>query len=164
MNQKAIEKFDLLYKIPLIRQTRSARSTSGVLNDPSSTNLAGAFCITTAILVYNEIQLRRRIFQEIHREVAKVGSLVQERTESLIEETHAQLRADTARFRDSLERFRMALADFDPSSSSEVLRELRETDVPAQMDRDIAHIEELVENFEYDDAAAIVAQLLERVV
>ena len=46
----------------------------------------------SAIIVYDEIQLRRRIFREIHREAAKVGSLVQERTESLIEETHAQLR------------------------------------------------------------------------
>jgi len=46
-----------------------------------------------AIIIYDEIQLRRRIFKEIHREAAKVESLVQERTESLIEETHAQLRA-----------------------------------------------------------------------
>ena len=46
-----------------------------------------------AIIVYDEIQFRRRIFQEIHREAAKVGSLVQERTESLIEESRAQLRA-----------------------------------------------------------------------
>jgi len=71
--------------------------------------------------------------------------------------------ADPSRLRDNLERLRLALADFDLSSSSEVLRELKKMNVPDEMGREIAHIEEFVENYEYDDAAAIVARLLERV-
>ena len=45
-----------------------------------------------AIIVYDEIQFRRRIFHEIHREAVRVGAMAQERIESLIEETRAQLR------------------------------------------------------------------------
>ena len=73
------------------------------------------------------------------------------------------LPADASRLQECLERLRKALADFDLSSSSEVLRELREMNVSGEMGRDIPHIEELVENYEYDEAVAIVSRLLERV-
>ena len=73
------------------------------------------------------------------------------------------LPADAPRLRDRLEQLRKFLANFDLSSSSEVLRELREMNVPGEMGRDIAQIEEKVDNYEYDDAAAIAARLIERV-
>jgi len=71
--------------------------------------------------------------------------------------------ADAPKLLDSLERLRRVLANFDLSSSSEVLRELREMNVPGEMGRDIVHIEEKVDNYEYDDAAAIATRLIERV-
>jgi len=73
------------------------------------------------------------------------------------------LPADAPRLRDRLEQLRKFLANFDLSSSSEVLRELREMNVPGEMGRDIAQIEEKVDNYEYDDAAALAARLIERV-
>jgi signal transduction histidine kinase/DNA-binding response OmpR family regulator/HPt (histidine-containing phosphotransfer) domain-containing protein len=45
-----------------------------------------------AVIVYDEIQFRRRIFYQIHREAVRVGAMAQERIESLIEESRAQLR------------------------------------------------------------------------
>ena len=69
---------------------------------------------------------------------------------------------DLTRFRDSLERLHKALADFDLSSASEALRELRETGVPGEMAPDLARIDELVEGYEYDDAAALAAHLIQK--
>jgi hypothetical protein len=45
-----------------------------------------------AIIVYDEILFRRRIFQEIHGEAIRVGAMAQERIQSMIEETRAELR------------------------------------------------------------------------
>ena len=73
------------------------------------------------------------------------------------------LPADAPRLRDRLERLRRVLANFDLSSSSEVLQELREMNVPAEVGRDIVYIEEKVDNYEYDDAAAIATRLIEKV-
>jgi hypothetical protein len=74
----------------------------------------------------------------------------------------SQPAADAARLLDRLEQLRSS-GELRPSSSSEVLRELREMNVPGEMSRDIAQIEEKVDNYEYDDAAAIAARLIERV-
>ena len=45
-----------------------------------------------AVIVYDEIQFRRRIFQAIHRETVRIGAMAQERIESLIEQSRAELR------------------------------------------------------------------------
>ena len=97
------------------------------------------------------------VFRSIESLKEKVQA-VQEAVEGI-----PTLPADAPRLRECLERLRKALADFDLSSSSEVLRELREMNVSGEMGQDIPHIEELVENYEYDDAVAIVSRLLERV-
>ena len=70
---------------------------------------------------------------------------------------------DAPRLRDRLERLGRFLENLDLSSSSEVLRELREMNVPGEMGRDILQMEEKVDNYEYDDAAAIAARLIEKV-
>jgi len=69
---------------------------------------------------------------------------------------------DGPKLRDRLEQLRGFLANFDLSSSSEVLQELREMNVPGEMGLGIVHIEEKVDNYEYDDAAAIATRLIER--
>ncbi len=70
--------------------------------------------------------------------------------------------ADAARLRDGLERLRKALADFDLSDASEALRELRNAGAPPDMAPDLARIDELVEGYEYDDAAALAARLIQK--
>jgi hypothetical protein len=70
---------------------------------------------------------------------------------------------DAPRLRDRLEQLGRFLENLDLSSSSGVLKELREMNVPGEMGRDILQMEEKVDNYEYDDAAAIAARLIEKV-
>ena len=71
--------------------------------------------------------------------------------------------ADAARLRNNLERLRKALADFDLSNASEALREIKDAGAPPDMAPDLARIDELVEGYEYDDAAALAARLIQKV-
>jgi two-component system, sensor histidine kinase and response regulator len=70
---------------------------------------------------------------------------------------------DPTRLRDGLERLQKALADFDLSNASEALRELKDAGAPPDMAPDLARIDDLVEGYEYDDAAALAARLIQKV-
>jgi signal transduction histidine kinase/CheY-like chemotaxis protein/HPt (histidine-containing phosphotransfer) domain-containing protein len=70
---------------------------------------------------------------------------------------------DATRLRDGLERLRKALTDFDLNNASEALRELRETGAPGELAPDLARIDEMVEGYEYEDAAVLAARLIEKV-
>ncbi len=71
--------------------------------------------------------------------------------------------ADPMQLSERLKRLYKALADFDLSNASELLRELREAGVPPDVAPDLGRIEGLVEGYEYDDAAVLAAHLIEKV-
>lgn len=62
----------------------------------------------------------------------------------------------------ALARLRTALAHLDPSASADALDDLRAAGVPATMQDDVARLCALVEAYEYPEAAALAARLLER--
>jgi len=65
-------------------------------------------------------------------------------------------------FRAGLESLRSALADSDLSSVAERLRELRKVGVPPDLAPDLARIDELAENYEFDAASQIASGLIDR--
>jgi len=62
----------------------------------------------------------------------------------------------------ALERLRAALAQLDPAASTDALDDLRATRLPATMEGDVARLCALVEAYEYAEASALAARLLER--
>src|SRR5205823_5518206 len=76
--------------------------------------------------------------------------------------TGASPSADPALVRAHLERLRTALAAGDLSGSSEVLRELSPLNAPEGCREEIVRLAELIDSYEYDEAAGIVTRLLAR--
>jgi two-component system sensor histidine kinase/response regulator len=66
---------------------------------------------------------------------------------------------DTKRTKDKLERLRSSLADGDLSGSVEFLKELGRN-LPADFRNQVAHLTELIDSYEYDEAGKIVNLLL----
>ena len=69
---------------------------------------------------------------------------------------------DRPLLRVALARLRAALAHLDPSASADALDDLRAAGVPATMQDDVARLCALVEAYEYPEAGALAARLLER--
>jgi two-component system sensor histidine kinase/response regulator len=68
---------------------------------------------------------------------------------------------DAAALRKPLEQLRAALAEFDVGSSSQVLQGISRLNLADELRRKITHLEELIDVYEYDEATAIVDQVLE---
>ena len=71
-------------------------------------------------------------------------------------------RRSTVPLREALERLRAALADSDLSGSAEVIQLLTGWSVPADCRGDLARLQELIDGYEYEEAAEVVNRLLER--
>jgi PAS domain S-box-containing protein len=67
---------------------------------------------------------------------------------------------DPARLQAVLEKLQRTLADFDLSGSSDALEEFARLGLPAAERADAERLRQLVDGYEYDEAAAIVARLL----
>ena len=63
--------------------------------------------------------------------------------------------------RKTLEKLASALGSFDLSASGEALSELGTIGTSAEVAADLAKVRELVDGYEYDEAAAIVSGLLQ---
>jgi PAS domain S-box-containing protein len=68
---------------------------------------------------------------------------------------------DAARIREALGRLQSALADADPSGSSEAMRQLTQLGLPSALRRGAAKVQELIDAYEYDEAAAAAVRLLD---
>ena len=71
------------------------------------------------------------------------------------------LPADPVKLRTSLAKLHHALGELDLSSSAEAIAELQKTSLDRDMGKGLARLRELVENYEYDEAAALTCRLLE---
>jgi two-component system sensor histidine kinase/response regulator len=69
-----------------------------------------------------------------------------------------------ASLRGPLEQLRAALADFDVGSSSQALQGIARLNLADELRRKVTHLEELIDVYEYDEATAIVDQVLESLV
>jgi HPt (histidine-containing phosphotransfer) domain-containing protein len=67
---------------------------------------------------------------------------------------------DSKRAKDKLKRLHSRLADGDLSGSVEFLKEFSEQNLPADFRNQVAHLTELIDNYEYDEAGKIVILLL----
>jgi HPt (histidine-containing phosphotransfer) domain-containing protein len=67
---------------------------------------------------------------------------------------------EPARLRAPLDRLRAALADFDHSACTEVLGEIARLDLPEGLRLKATRLQELIDGYEYDEAGAVVNQLL----
>jgi signal transduction histidine kinase/DNA-binding response OmpR family regulator/HPt (histidine-containing phosphotransfer) domain-containing protein len=67
---------------------------------------------------------------------------------------------DPTHLRAALERLHSALEDFDPSGSHDALVALEQMGAPGDAQRELARVRQLVEGYNYDEAADIVARLL----
>jgi signal transduction histidine kinase/CheY-like chemotaxis protein/HPt (histidine-containing phosphotransfer) domain-containing protein len=108
--------------------------------------------------------------ESLFGEVDQRAAVVFRSIESLKPEAAPAPEADTsgpgpdfALLMSGLEQLRKALADFDLTSASEALREVRKAGLPGDFAADLARIDELVEGYEYDDAAALAAGLIQKV-
>ncbi|RIK64228.1 MAG: hypothetical protein DCC65_14515 [Planctomycetota bacterium] len=68
---------------------------------------------------------------------------------------------DPAKLRAAMERLSAALGSFDLSAAGESLGELATMGAPEAVARDLSRVRELVEGYEYDEAAGLVARLLQ---
>jgi len=66
---------------------------------------------------------------------------------------------DPVRWRAALDRLAAALADFDPTASAAVLDELATIGAPDTMAADIARLRQMVDGYEYESAADVVARM-----
>jgi hypothetical protein len=69
---------------------------------------------------------------------------------------------DIAALRAALEKLREALARFDLEESSTALKEIAAMAAPPDVSEPIARLRQLVDGYEYEEAAAMVAELLGR--
>jgi two-component system sensor histidine kinase/response regulator len=69
--------------------------------------------------------------------------------------------ADAGLLRAALERLRAALADADLSGSAEAIQQFTQLGLPAALRRGAAKVQELIDGYEYDEAAAAAARLLD---
>jgi two-component system sensor histidine kinase/response regulator len=67
---------------------------------------------------------------------------------------------EPAQLRRPLELLRTALADFDLSSSTEALEEIARLNLPEELRQKADRLREFIDGYEYDEAAALVVQLL----
>ena len=70
--------------------------------------------------------------------------------------------SDPAELRTALERLAAALSSFDLSASGDALTDLAGIGAPAAVVADLARVRGLADGYEYDEAAAIVARLLQQ--
>jgi two-component system, sensor histidine kinase and response regulator len=70
--------------------------------------------------------------------------------------------SDPAELRAVLERLGAALSSFDLSASGDALTDLAGIGAPAAMAADLARVRDLVDGYEYDEAAAIVSRLVQQ--
>ena len=69
---------------------------------------------------------------------------------------------DPARLRSSLEKLAAALGNFDLTASGEALAELAAIGTPPEIAGELERVRRLVDGYEYDEAAGVVARLLSR--
>jgi hypothetical protein len=69
---------------------------------------------------------------------------------------------DPAQLRKRLERLQAALAESDPGETEQALAALGEAPTP-EMATDLRRIRSLADGYEFDEAAAVLASLLERI-
>jgi hypothetical protein len=68
---------------------------------------------------------------------------------------------DPARFQAVLEKLQRTLAVFDMSGATDALEEFARLGLPAAERADAERLRQLVDGYEYDEAAAVVARLLD---
>ena len=78
------------------------------------------------------------------------------------EATSAARPCDPAKLREALERLSASLGNFDLSACEAALNEIAALGAPPDMAAELARVRELAEGYEYDEAAAVVTGLLER--
>jgi PAS domain S-box-containing protein len=108
----------------------------------------------------------RRDLQDLLRAIDEHAAAVFRSIDSLREvsappTTAAPPPCDPARLRTALERLAAALGNFDLSASSDALTELASVGASADMADALARLRALVDGYEYDEAATLVARLLQ---
>jgi CheY-like chemotaxis protein/HPt (histidine-containing phosphotransfer) domain-containing protein len=110
----------------------------------------------------------RQDLSDLFREVEQRAGVVFRSIESLRPQAHADDGAsapaatsvDPARLRAPLDRLRAALADGDLSGCAEVFQEIARLNLTTELHRKLTCLQELIDGYDYDEAGAIVNQLL----
>src|SRR5262249_31063402 len=105
---------------------------------------------------------------DLYREVQRRADIVFRSIQSLRQVTPAEgssgvpasAQLEPARLRVPLDRLRAALADFDHSGCTEALAEVARLNLPRDLLSQSAHLWDLIDAYEYDEAAAVVSQML----
>jgi PAS domain S-box-containing protein len=104
--------------------------------------------------LFREVELRADVV------FRSIDSLRPQATADGIRSVSATAPVVPARLRAPLDRLRAALADFDLSGCTEAIQEITRLDLPADLRHKTARLQELIDGYEYDQAAEIVNELL----